>query len=161
MSDKSQPTRIERWRRQATARIALMEEKQIPGLPLLKACAEIEGVTPVDLIVHSLMRNRFDGNTVTKRPEDCLGGMYNAYSDTYYENDTSVRARNDHEQTIVRREINNYSILPSRLLNDPHDKPGYATSFIRRYYRKGDNGTYKAFERMIEDSLMRCASKSA
>ena len=95
-------TRIDRWRRLAEERIArLAESPELPGLAMLRTCAEIEGMTPADLIVDRLTRARAGGKIVERRPKDCCGAEFNAFIDTDYERNMSTRARNNHEREVV------------------------------------------------------------
>jgi len=144
-------TRIDRWRRLAEERIArLAESPELPGLAMLRACAEIEGMTPADLIVDRLTRARAGGKIIEERPEDCCSAEFNAFIDTNYERNMSTRARNNHEREVVRFMVWDFaqaSWIPRDLVKR------YGVRFVRNYYHKGDAGLFAAFHRMATAAL--------
>ena len=148
-------TRIDRWRRFAEERIARLDGVKCPGLALLRTCAEIEGVTPAELIVERLKAERHGGKVVTEEPASCYGPEWNAYIDTDYEQNATTRARNNHEREIVNyMEFHfTFSGIPDDVLKDR------GAAFLRCYYRRGDVGLYPAVERMTMDALARCAGE--
>lgn len=149
-------TRIDRWRKLADERIArLAESQKLPGLAMLQACAEIEGMTPADLIVDRLKRARAGGKTIEERPENCCSAEFNAFIDTDYERNMSTRARNNHEREVVTYMVWNFADgtwIPQDLLKR------YGVQFVRNYYHKGDAGLFDAFHRMMTDALKACGS---
>lgn len=148
------PTRIDRWRRLAEERIARLDELRYPGLALLRTCAEIEGMTPADLIVDRLKAARYGGKVVTEKPASYFGPEWEAFIDTDYELNTPTRTRNNHEREIVHgMEFSfTYSGISDDVLN------GRGAAFLRCYYRRGDLGLHPAVERMTADALARCAA---
>ena len=144
-------TRIDRWRKLAEERIAwLAKSPELPGLAMLRACAEIEGKTPADLIVDSLIRARAGGKIVEQRHKDCCSPMYNAFIDTDYERNMSTRARNNHEREVVTFMVWDFaqaSWIPRDLVKR------YGVQFVRNFYQRGDKGLYPAFHRMATAAL--------
>ena len=153
---KNTATRIDRWKKLAEERIArLAELPKLPGLAMLQTCAEIEGMTPADLIVDRLTRARAGGKIIEERPEDCCSAEFNAFIDTDYERNMSTRARNNHEREVVTFMIWDFSQgtwIPQDLVER------YGVRFVRNYYHKGDTGLFAAFHRMTADALERCAA---
>lgn len=157
---KNTATRIDRWNKLAEERIArLAESPKLPGLAMLQTCAEIEGMTPVDLIVERLKACRYGGKTVENNPADYSDPDYtakrNAYIDTDYERNMSTRARNNHEREVVTFMIWDFAQgtwIPQDLVER------YGVCFVRNYYHKGDTGLFAAFHRMTADALERCAA---
>lgn len=147
-------TRIDRWRRLAEERIARLDELHYPGLALLRICAEIEGMTPADLIVDRLTAQRGGGKIVTEKPDGYSGPEWEAFIDTDYERNTPTRTRNNHEREIVNgMEFSfTYSGISDDVLN------GRGAAFLRCYYRRGDFGLHPAVDRMTADALARCAA---
>lgn len=84
-NEAAKATRVDRWRRLADERIARLDGLEFPGLALLRTCAEIEGMSPADLIVERLKAARFGGRVVTERPKEYFSPEFNAYEDTDYE----------------------------------------------------------------------------
>lgn len=148
-------TRTDRWRRLAEERIARLDGLEFPGLALLRTCAEIEGMTPADLIVERLKATRLGGMVVTERPKEYFSPEFNAYEDTDYELNTPTRTRNNHERSVVSSMVMNYS-SPTWIPADLAKK--YGVCFVRAFYRRGDNGLYEAFHRMATDAMKRCAA---
>ena len=148
------PTRIDRWRRLAEERIARLDELRYPGLALLRTCAEIEGMTPADLIVDRLKAARYGGKVVTEKPASYFGPEWEAFIDTDYERNAPTRTRNNHEREIVNgMEFSfTYSGISDDVLN------GRGAAFLRCYYRRGDFGLHPAVDRMTADALARCAA---
>ena len=146
-------TRIDRWRGLAEERIArLAESPELPDMTMLQACAEIEGMTPADLIVDRLTRARAGGKIIEERPENCCSAEFNAFIDTDYERNMSTRARNNHEREVVTFMVWNFSQatwIPQDLLKR------YGVRFVRNYYHKGDAGLFAAFHRMMTAALDR------
>ena len=153
---KNTATRTGRWKKLAEERIArLAELPKLPGLAMLQTCAEIEGMTPADLIVDRLTRARAGGKIIEERPEDCCSAEFNAFIDTDYERNMSTRARNNHEREVVTSMIWDFSDctwIPQDLVER------YGVRFVRNYYHKGDTGLFAAFHRMTADALERCAA---
>lgn len=157
---KNTATRTGRWKKLAEERIArLAESQKLPGLSMLQTCAEIEGMTPADLIVDRLKACRYGGKAVENRPEDYSDQDYaaklDAYIDTDYERNMPTRARNNHEREVVTSMIWDFSdciCIPQDLVER------YGARFVRNYYHKGDTGLFAAFHRMTEDALERCAA---
>lgn len=143
--------RIDRWRRLAEERVARLEALRYPGLALLRTCAEIEGMTPADLIVDRLTTQRGGGKVVTEKPDGYSGPEWEAFIDTDYERNTPTRTRNNHEREIVNgMEFSfTYSGISDDVLN------GRGAAFLRCYYRRGDVGLHPAVERMTMDALAR------
>ena len=151
---KNTNTRIDRWRRLAEERIARLEEPpRHNGLDLLRICAEIEGLTPADLIVERLKAERFGGRVVESEPSDFSAPDYtarrNAYVDTDYELNAPTRTRNNHEREIVNGMEFHFTFLniPDHVLKDR------GRAFLLRFYRKGDVGLHPAVDRMTESAL--------
>lgn len=148
---KNNNTRIDRWRGLAEERIArLAESPELPGLAMLRTCAEIEGMTPADLIVDRLTRVRAGGKIVERRPKDCCSAEFNAFIDTDYERNMSTRARNNHEREVVTFMIWDFAEgtwIPRDLVKR------YGVQFVRNYYHKGDTGLFAAFHRMATAAL--------
>ena len=146
-------TRIDRWRRLAEERIArLAESPKLPGLAMLQTCAEIEGMTPADLIVDRLTRARAGGTIVEERPKDSCSAEFNAFIDTDYERNMSTRARNNHEREVVTFMIWDFAQgtwIPEDLVER------YGVRFVRNYYHKGDMGLFAAFHRLATAALAR------
>ena len=146
-------TRIDRWRRLAEERIArLAKSPELPGLAMLRACAEIEGMTPADLIVDRLTRARAGGKIIEERPEDCCSAKFNAFIDTDYERNMPTRTRNNHEREVVAFMIWDFAEgtwIPQDLVKR------YGVQFVRNYYHKGDVGLFAAFHRMATAALAR------
>lgn len=144
-------TRIDRWRRLAEERIARLDELHCSGLALLRTCAEIEGMTPVDLIVDRLTRARAGGKIIEECPKDCCSAEFNAFIDTDYELNTPTRTRNNHEREIVNDMEFSFTYLgiSDDVLN------GRGAAFLRCYYRRGDVGLHPAVDRMTADALAR------
>lgn len=147
-------TRIDRWRKLAEERIARLDELRYPGLALLRTCAEIEGMTPADLIVDRLKAARYGGKVVTEKPASYFGPEWEAFIDTDYERNAPTRTRNNHEREIVNSvEFSfTYSGISDDVLN------GRGAAFLRCYYRRGDFGLHPAVDRMTADALARCAA---
>ena len=147
-------TRIDRWRRLAEERIARLDELHYPGLALLRTCAEIEGMTPADLIVDRLTAQRGGGKIVTEKPDGYSSPEWEAFIDTDYERNAPTRTRNNHEREIVNSvEFSfTYSGISDDVLN------GRGAAFLRCYYRRGDFGLHPAVDRMTADALARCAA---
>lgn len=147
-------TRIDRWRRLAEERIARLDELHYPGLALLRTCAEIEGMTPADLIVERLKAARYGGKVVTEKPASYFGPEWEAFIDTDYEQNMPTRTRNNHEREIVNgMEFSfTFSGISDNVLN------GRGAAFLRCYYRRGDVGLRPAVERMTADALEKCAA---
>ena len=145
--------RIDRWRRLAEERVArLAEPPELPGLAMLRTCAEIEGMTPADIIVDRLTRARAGGKIIEERPEDCYSAEFNAFIDTDYERNMSTWARNKHEREVVTSMVWDFaqaSWIPQDLVKR------YGVRFVRNYYHKGDAGLFAAFHRMTADALAR------
>ena len=148
--------RVERWHKFAEERIArLAESPELPGLAMLRTCAEIEGMTPADLIVDRLTRARAGGKIVERRPKDCCSAEFNAFIDTDYERNMSTRARNNHEREVVTFMIWNFAEgtwIPQDLVKR------YGVQFVRKYYHKGDAGLFAAFHRMATAALAKIAA---
>ena len=147
---KNNNTRIDRWRRLAEERIARLEEPpRHNGLDLLRICAEIEGLTPADLIVERLKAERCGGRVVTKRPDSCCSPEWDAYIDTDYEQNASPQSRNRHEREVVGSMQFNFTFLniPDHVLGNR------GRAFLLRFYRKGDVGLRPAVDRMAEAAL--------
>lgn len=145
---KKSITRTERWHRLAEERIAQLDEKSLPGLILLRTCAEVEGMPPADLIVDRLKRARFGGREVDQRPSDCCGAEYNAWIDTDCERNR--RARDGHEREVVMFMVLDFmhcTCIPDYLLER------YGRRFVLNYYRKGDAGIFPAIQRMVSAAL--------
>ena len=145
-------TRIDRWRRFAEERIARLDGVKCPGLALLRTCAEIEGMTPAELIVERLKAERHGGKVVTEEPASCYGPEWNAYIDTDYEQNATTRARNNHEREVVTFMVWDFaqaSWIPRDLVKR------YGVRFVRNYYHKGDTGLFAAFHRMATAALSR------
>ena len=144
-------TRIDRWRKLAEERIArLAESPELPRLAMLRACAEIEGMTPADLIVDRLTAQRGGGKIVTEKPDGYSGPEREAFIDTDYERNMSTRARNNHEREVVTFMVWDFaqaSWIPRDLVKR------YGVQFVRNYYRKGDAGLFAAFHRMATAAL--------
>ena len=147
----NEPPRVLRWRKIAEKRLAQLEELQHPELFLLKTCAEIEGITPADLIVERLKDARGGGENVTEEPPSMCCPDYEAYTDTEYEQAGTV-ARNNHEREKVNQMIFEFSYVG--VCRDM--LPGYGEAFLRRWYCPGDFGVRPALERMVADALERC-----
>ena len=151
-------TRIDRWRRLAEERIArLAEPPELPGLAMLRACAEIEGMTPADLIVDRLKRARAGGKIVEEVPERCRAAEFNAYTDTDYERNMSTRARNNHEREVVTFMVWDYA-QATWIPQDLAKRHGVQSA--RHYYHKGDVGLFAAFHRMATAALSRLRGTS-
>ena len=143
-------TRIDRWRRLAEERIAQLEDPpRHNGLDLLRICAEIEGLTPADLIVERLKAERCGGRVVTKRPDSCCGPEWDAYIDTDYEQNAPTQSRNRHEREVVSSMQFHFTFLniPDHVLGNR------GRAFLLRFYRKGDVGLRPAVNRMAEAAL--------
>ena len=146
-------TRIDRWRRLAEELLArLAESPELPGLAMLRACAEIEGTTPADLIVDRLIRARAGGKIVEERPADYCSAEFNAFTDTDYERNMSTRARNNHEREVVTAKIWDFS-QASWIPQDLAKR--YGVRFVRNYYHRGDASLFAAFHRMATAALDR------
>ena len=147
--------RVERWHKFAEERIARLQELDHPGLAMLRECAAIEGVTPAEMIVDRLVRERCGGAVVEERPADYFSPESNAYTDTEYERGTA-RARNAHERSVVAdmaRKFTDAGCLPVDLMRR------HGRRFVRHFYRKGDRGLYAAYLRMVSDALERLHGK--
>ena len=144
-------SRIDRWRKLAEERIAwLAKSTELSGLAMLQACAEIEGMSPADLIMERLICARAGGRIVEERPKDCFSPMYNAFIDTDYERNMSTRARNNHERAVVASMVWDFAQaawIPRDLVKR------YGVQFVRSYYHKGDKGLFAAFHRMATSAL--------
>jgi len=143
--------RVERWHKFAEERIAQLQNGEFPGLAMLRECASIEGVTPAEMIVDRLARERCGGAVVEERPKYYFTPEANAYTDTGYERATA-RARNNHERSVVADMVRNFmdaGCLPVDLMKK------HGLCFVRHFYRKGDRGLYAAYLRMVSDALER------
>ena len=149
-------SRVERWHKFAEERIARLQNGDFPGLAMLRECAAIEGVTPAEMIVDRLVRERCGGAVVEERPADYFSPEFNAYTDTEYECGT-VRARNNHERSVVADMVHNFmdaGCLPVDLMKK------HGLCFVRHFYRKGDRGLYPAYIRMVSAALERLRETS-
>ena len=142
-------TRVERWHRLAAERIARMDAKTLPGLCLLRACAEVEGMSPAALIVDRLKWTRGGGREVERRPADLLGGEYNAWVDTDNER-AAARVRNHHEYKVVSSMLWNFTGCAG-LTDDLAGR--YGGRLVRNFYHRGDVGILPAFRRMVSAAL--------
>ncbi len=147
---KKSITRTERWHRLAEESIARLDEKSLPGLIMLRTCAEVEGMHPADLIVDRLKRARFGGKIVEERPADFCGEEYNAWIDTDHERNMSTRARNSHEYEVVSSMLWMF-IDCAGLTHDLVRR--YGRRFVLNLYRRGDMGIGPAFHRMVSAAL--------
>lgn len=159
--------RVRRWRKHAETRIAELRERKLPGLALLDACAEIEGLSPAELIVATLKRERGNGETVedytTPRDADTAARLYRAWTDTLDEREPT-RARNAGEREVVYCAIVGYTDLAGL---DPAPFIAHARMFARRFYHVGDCGIRRAAGRLVSaslfalDALRRCEADAA
>ena len=142
-------TRVERWHRLAAERIARLDAKTVPGLCLLRACAEAEGMPPAELVVDRLKWTRGGGREVERRPDDIAGGEYNAWTDTYNERATA-RERDRHEYKVVSSMLWLFTGCDGRT-DDILWR--HAGCFVRNFYHRGDVGIGPAFRRMVASAL--------
>lgn len=142
-------SRAERWRMFAEERIEQL--KDYTGLDLLQECAAVEGVTPAELIVDRLARERCNGAVVEERPAEYFCPKFRAYEDTEYERGT-VRSRNAHERRVVSNMVWSFTNVNGLT---PDLEKRYGRCFVRRFYRKGDNYLGAAFRRFVLDALER------
>ena len=151
-------TRVERWRKLAGDRLASLEMSGRGKMAIIRTCAEIEGVSPVEIIVRRLMYLRGGGKIVTERPADTLSPEWYAYIDTDYELNAATRKRNNHEMEIVNGAIFDY-YFGAWIPNGVSEREKIC--FVRRFYRKGDKGLFTAYRRMIKTALAPDASGGA
>ena len=149
-------SRVERWHKFAEERIAQLQDLDHPGLAMLRECAALEGVTPAEMIVDRLARERCGGAVVEERPKHYFTPEDNAYTDTEYERATA-RARNNHERSVVAGMVHNFTdagCLPIDLIKR------HGLCFVRHFYRKGDRGLYPAYiSTRIQFAFMHAASR--
>ena len=150
-------SRVERWHKLAEERIEQLRGCDVPWVALLQECAEIEGVTPAELIVDRLARERLGGAVVEERPAEYFCPTFKAYEDTMYERGPT-RARNAHERSIVSDMAHRFTGAVC-LQHDLVKR--YWRLFVRHFYRKGDDGLYAANKRMMADALERIWGKEA
>ena len=141
--------RIERWRRFAGEKLDILREKLSARVAIVDACAEIEGVAPVDLIVKSLERSRFGGRVVEKEPKDILSPEWEAYVDTDYERNGKPLARNNHEREKVSFAVGAFTDVRIPYSFSARE----LRRFARTFYRKGDLDSFPAFCRMVKSVL--------
>lgn len=149
-------SRVERWHKLAEERIEQLRGA-VPWVDLLLECAAVEGVTPAELIVDRLARERLGGAVVEERPADYFCPEFKAYEDTMYERG-ATRARNAHERSVVSDMTHRFTFAVC-LHHDLVKR--YGRLFVRHFYRKGDEGLYAANRRMMADALDRIGGKEA
>ena len=150
-------SRVERWHKLAVERIEQLRGCDAPWVAMLQECALIDGVTPAELIVDRLARERLGGAVVEERPADYFCPEFKAYEDTRYER-APTRARNAHERSVVSDMTHRFTGAVC-LQHDLVKR--YGRLFVRHFYRKGDNGLYAANKRMMADALERIWGKEA
>ena len=148
--------RVRRWREQAEK--CAEKVAALPGYDSARLVAAEEGKTLPELIVAILCRERLRGKIVRLLPpigkarkgaELCQ--LFNAYMDTFYEEEESPRRRDSHEKEIAER----------ALLLVPHNSPDILNRLaarerrvlLRRFYRKGDLTAQKAIDRAIRFAI--------
>ena len=146
--------RVRRWREQAEKHVAKAEEW--PGYDSARLVAAEEGKSLPELIVSILCRERLRGKIVhnlhpVKGAARKGAALYNAYTDTFYEEKESPRRRDNHERELVERTLclvphNRNNILDS--LNTRERRV-----LLRRFYRTGDLTAYKAIDRAIRFAI--------
>ena len=150
-------SRVERWHKLAEERIEQLRGCDVPWVDLLLECAAVEGVTPAELIVDRLARERLGGAVVEERPAEYFCPEFKAYEDTRYER-APTRARNAHERSVVSDMTHRFTGAVCL----QHDLVKlYGRLFVRHFYRKGDDGLYAANKRMMADALERIWGKEA
>ena len=148
--------RVRRWREQAEK--CAEKVAALPGYDSARLVAAAEGKSLSELIVAILCRERLRGKIVRLLPpigkarkgaELCQ--LFNAYMDTFYEEEESPRRRDSHEKEIAER----------ALLLVPHNSPDILNrlagrerrALLRRFYRTGDLTAQKAIDRAIRFAI--------
>lgn len=152
--------RVARWREIAARQFAIKEadrnEYSACGCALIRACAEIERLAPVEFIVRKLRHERADGRVILSWKGVKTSPELNAHTDTMYEQHETPRCIKAHELDVVRSALYDF-ISWTELPRDYVRR--YGVRFVRTFYRKGDISLYPAFRRFVKFAFTsaRCA----